>query len=401
MRLRSKEPYWLLKNGILHAYPSLRKDISCDVLVMGGGITGALLAYQMASEGYRTVLIDKRDVSQGSTSATTSLLQYEIDEPLYSLKKKVGDAVAIESYRQGIAAIEQLGHLVDEIGINCDFEKQKSLYIAHSKKHAKWLLEECRHRSEAKIKVRWMSGEELKEDFDIQGEGAILSEDAACVDGYSLAHGLLTYAVEHLHLEVYDHTEVTKVKFDLRKNFVSTDNDHVITTQHVIYATGYESHEILKDKVADLISTYACISEPLDSLPAILNDTVLWNTDNPYLYVRSTPDNRILVGGADEPFKDPDRRDRLIEKKERVLMEQFGYLMPGVPFIPDFSWAGTFGVTKDALPYIGEHPDFPQSYFVLGFGGNGITFSVMGMQMISDALAGRPNRFLEYFRFGR
>jgi glycine/D-amino acid oxidase-like deaminating enzyme len=378
-----------LKNGILHAYPSLRKDISCDVLVMGGGITGALLAYQVASEGYRTVLIDKRDVSQGSTGATTSLLQYEIDEPLFSLKKKVGDAVAIESYRQGIAAIGQLGQLVYELGIDCDFEKRRSLYIAHSKKHAKWLAEECRHRAEAKIKVRWVTGEELKEDFDIQGGGAILSDDAACVDGYSLAHGLLTYA------------EVTWVKFEQRKNFLGTDSDHVITAQHVIYATGYESHEILKDKVADLISTYACISEPLDTLPAILNDTVLWNTHDPYLYVRSTPDNRILVGGADEQFKDPDRRDRLIEKKERELAEQFGHLMPGVPFIPDFSWAGTFGVTKDALPYIGEHPDFPQSYFVLGFGGNGITFSVMGMQMISDALAGRPNRFLEYFRFGR
>jgi glycine/D-amino acid oxidase-like deaminating enzyme len=401
MRLRSKEPYWLLKNGILHAYPSLRKDISCDVLVMGGGITGALLAYQVASEGYRTVLIDKRDVSQGSTSATTSLLQYEIDEPLYSLKKKVGDAVAIESYRQGIVAIAQLGKLVDKLDIDCDFEKRRSLYIAHSKKDAKWLAEECRHRAEARIKVRWLSGEELEQEFNIHGGGAILSEDAASVDGYSLAHGLLTYAVEHLNLEIYDHTEVTRVKYDQHKNFVRTDSDHQITAQHVIYATGYESHEILKHKVADLISTYACISEPLDALPAILNDTVLWNTHDPYLYVRSTPDNRILVGGADEKFKDPERRDRLIEKKEVELMEQFGHLMPGVPFIPDFSWAGTFGVTKDSLPYIGGHPDFPQSYFVLGFGGNGITFSVMGMQMISDALAGRPNRFLEYFRFGR
>jgi len=401
MRLRSKEPYWLLKNGILHAYPSLRKDISCDVLVMGGGITGALLAYQVASEGYRTVLIDKRDVSQGSTGATTSLLQYEIDEPLYTLKKKVGDAVAIESYRQGIAAIRQLGQLVDDLGIDCDFEKRRSLYIAHTEKHAKWLAEECKHRAEARIRVRWMTGEELKEDFGIQGGGAILSDDAACVDGYSLAHGLLTYAAEHLHLEIYDHTEVTSVKFDQRKNFLGTDGDHVITAQHVIYATGYESYEILKNKVADLISTYACISEPLETLPDVLNDTVLWNTHDPYLYVRSTPDNRILVGGADEQFKDPDRRDRLIEKKERALMEQFAHLMPGVPFIPDFSWAGTFGVTKDALPYIGGHPDFPQSYFVLGFGGNGITFSVMGMKMISDALAGRPNRFLEYFRFGR
>jgi len=401
MRLRSKEPYWLLKNGILHAYPSLQKNISCDVLVLGGGITGALLAYQVAREGYRTVLIDKRDVSQGSTSATTSLLQYEIDEPLYSLKRKVGDAVAIESYREGIVAIERLARLIDELGIDCDFEKRKSLYIAHSKKDAKWLKEECRHRAEAHIKVRWLSEEELKEAYNLHGGGAILSEEAASVDGYSLAHGLLTYAAEHLHLEIYDHTEVTQVKFSQGKNFARTDGDHVVTTKYVIYATGYESNETLKEKVADLISTYVCISEPMDIVPAPLNDTVLWNTRDPYLYVRSTPDNRVLIGGADEKFKNAKRRDRLIEKKEAELVEQFGHLMPGVRFLPDFSWAGTFGVTKDSLPYIGGHPDFPQCYFVLGFGGNGITFSVMGMEMISDALAGRPNRFLEYFRFGR
>ena len=49
---------------------------------------------------------------------------------------------------------------------------------------------------------------------------------------------------------------------------------------------------------------------------------------------------------------------------------------------------GTFGTTKDGLPYIGEHKDFLNSYFVLGFGGNGITFSVVGMEMVSSWLKG-------------
>ena len=83
------------------------------------------------------------------------------------------------------------------------------------------------------------------------------------------------------------------------------------------------------------------------------------------------------------------------------LLEKFKELMPGISIFPDFSWAGTFGLTKDALPYMGSHPDFPNSYFVLGFGGNGITFSVMGMEIISDALAGKHNNFLEYFKFKR
>ena len=100
-------------------------------------------------------------------------------------------------------------------------------------------------------------------------------------------------------------------------------------------------------------------------------------------------------------FENAKRRDSIIEKKGFALIEMFSELMPTVNIIPDFCWAGTYGVTKDALPYIGPHPDFPRSYFVLGFGGNGITFSIMGMKIISDALAGRSNKFLEYFKFER
>jgi glycine/D-amino acid oxidase-like deaminating enzyme len=68
---------------------------------------------------------------------------------------------------------------------------------------------------------------------------------------------------------------------------------------------------------------------------------------------------------------------------------------------PDFSWAGTFGITKDSMPYIGTHPQHDNSFFVLGYGGNGITFSLMAMKMLSDALAGRENRFSNYFKFNR
>ncbi|ULT29112.1 FAD-dependent oxidoreductase [Sphingobacterium sp. E70] len=71
------------------------------------------------------------------------------------------------------------------------------------------------------------------------------------------------------------------------------------------------------------------------------------------------------------------------------------------PFFRDFSWAGTFGVTKDGLPYIGEHKAFKNSYFVCGFGGNGITFSVTAMEMVAFWLENRKHPLSEWFKFGR
>ena len=112
-------------------------------------------------------------------------------------------------------------------------------------------------------------------------------------------------------------------------------------------------------------------------------------------------DNRILIGGEDEYFENPEKRDSLIEKKEMDLVSKFQRQIAGIRFVADFSWAGTFGATKDGLPYIGAHPDFRNTYFMLGFGGNGITFSIMGMEILSDVVAGRPNRFLKYFKFMR
>jgi len=96
----------LLRNGLQSSYPYLAKNISCEVLITGGGITGSLIAYQLSKEGYETALIDKRDVCLGSTSATTAMLQYEIDEPLYSLIEKVREYVVVASYKEGVQAIE-------------------------------------------------------------------------------------------------------------------------------------------------------------------------------------------------------------------------------------------------------------------------------------------------------
>ena len=400
MKLRSRETYWLLKNGILNAYPSLRRSISCDVVVVGGGITGALIAFQLSSEGYKTTLIDERDVSLGSTSATTSLLQYELDEPLYSMIEKVGERAAVDTYRQGIQSIKKLEQLVKSLNIDCDFATKESLYIARTSRQFKWLRKEFECRKKFELGVSWLTSDELRNGYGVEGSGAILSDTAASMDAYQLAHFLLDYSMKHYGLEIYDHTPMEKVNYEGDHSVLSTGFAK-ITAKHVVYATGYETQGFLKDKIVDLISTYAFISEPLQEIPSAIRNTLFWDTEDPYLYTRTTSDNRILVGGCDVKFKNAERRDLLIEKKEKDLEKKFATLIPGISLIPDFSWAGTFGVTKDALPYMGKHPDFPNSYFVLGFGGNGITFSVMGMEIISDALKGKHNKFLEYFRFGR
>jgi len=154
----------------------------------------------------------------------------------------------------------------------------------------------------------------------------------------------------------------------------------------------------------EISSTYAYVTEPMDAKldwwPA--RKALLWESGDAYLYARTTDDNRILVGGADDEVQNGDRRDARVEAKVRLLHRKFHTLLPSAPPTEiAFAWAGAFGHTKDGLPYIGEHPGFPNGYFALGFGGNGITFSMMASKILADLFEGKTNEDAILFRFDR
>jgi glycine/D-amino acid oxidase-like deaminating enzyme len=400
MDIRSNEPFWLIKNGIIHSYPSLRNDLECDVVIIGGGITGALMAHACMEKGLCTVLIDKREIANGSTSATTSMLQYEIDVPLYKLKEMIGEQGAVASYRACRDAIYKLEDLVKEIGSSCGFERKESLYFAGGSKDVKWLRKEYEARLAAGFEVKWLDKQAAGSAYGIVAEGAILSADGASIDAFFLAHDLLHYNGKR-GLQVFDKTGLKKVKYEKDHVKLETDTGGQILAKNIIYCTGYETQQMLPDKVVNLKSTYAMISEKDDRYAEICKKTLFWNTDSPYLYLRTTDDGRLLVGGEDENFKNAARRDLLIGRKRDKLIRTLKKYLPDVNFIEDLCWAGTFGETKDGLPYIGRHPKFPNSYFVLGFGGNGITFSVTGMDMVTGMMEGETDLLSHYFRFGR
>ena len=400
MDVRSNEPFWLVKNGIIHSYPSLRNNVTCEVLIVGSGITGALMAKACVEKGYDTLLIDKREIGNGSTSATTSMLQYEIDVPLYQLKEMIGEQGAIASYLACRDSIGQLEKIVKQIRSSCEFNKKDSLYFAGSTKDVEWLKKEYEARLAAGIKVRWMDKAAIYDAYGIVAEGAILSKDGASVDAFCLAHDLLHYCGKK-GLRVFDKTELKNVNYEDDGVRVELETGAEIRAKKIIYCTGYETQNMLPEKVVKLKSTYAMISEKDERYRDICKKTLFWNTDAPYLYMRTTEDGRFLVGGEDEDFKNATRRDLLIGRKRDKLIDTLNKYLPEMEFVEDFCWAGTFGETKDGLPYIGQHPKFANSYFVLGFGGNGITFSVAGMDIIMDMMESKVNLLSHYFRFGR
>jgi len=401
MDLKSNEPFWLIKNGLIQSFPSLMENKTCDVLIVGGGITGSLIAHQCITDGYDTILIDKREIANGSTSATTSMLQYEIDIPLYKLSEIIGDEGAVASFKACSDAIDKIENITKQIHSKAGYKSKKSLYFAARKKDVQWLQKEFEARKNSGFSVKWLEASDIFNQYRMDKTyGGILSSKGASIDAFQLVHEILSYN-QKKGLQIYDRTELRKVKSGKSFNLVTLSTGATIKAKKIIYCTGYESSNMIKDNFVKLISTYAIVSEAKPELYKKYNDLLVWSTEDPYIYMRTTDDGRILIGGEDEEFFDPEKRDNLIANKEQKLLRSFQKYLPETEFKCDFTWAGTFGVTKDGLPYIGEHKDYPNSYFVLGFGGNGITFSVTGMEMVSFWLKGEKHKLTEWFKFGR
>ena len=155
-----------------------------------------------------------------------------------------------------------------------------------------------------------------------------------------------------------------------------------INGQRVVFATGYKSQQYLKQNVGVLKSTFALISEPCDSFEGWPDCSLIWESARPYFYLRTTSDNRAIVGGEDVPFATAHKSDQLIARKTKKLQRRFADIFPRLDIEVAYTWAGTFGETKDGLAYIGQTQEFPRAYFALGYGGNGITFSVIAAKII-------------------
>ncbi len=400
MNLSSGYPYWLIRHGLPFDYPTLNEDIKTEVVIMGGGISGALVSYYLTNAGVENVVVDGRTIGLGSTCASTALLQYEIDTPLSELQHKVGLYNAVRAYRLCDESIDTLQSIATKLKFD-EFEKLESLYYAAAKRDAKFIEEEFIIRKKHGFNVQIMDEKMVYDEYKLTAPNAILSAQGAQTNAYSFTHALHQSSIKK-GSKVYDRTCITKIEHRKDDVKLTTENGETIVANKLVFATGYESVKYIDKKIVDLQSTYAMCSEQGNAEKApFTNKALLWNTADPYLYIRTTPDNRILLGGRDEKFSNAKKRDELLPSKKEMLLKDFNKLYPDLIFKPEFSWCGTFGATKDGLPFIGEYKKLPNSYFALGFGGNGITFSLIAAEILKDIILGRKNNDADIFSFNR
>ena len=398
MQLRSPYPFWLMRNGYVHSYPYCDGEKKADVLVVGAGITGALTAYLLAREGLHVIVVDKRHPGMGSTAASTALLQYEIDEPLHSLIELCGRERAEGSYRACYEAVNALAVIVHEEKVDADFDARSSLQYASFKKDVPGLKKEYAARRKLGFDIEMLGGDDIREQFGFSAPAALLSARAAQVDAYRLVHGLL--ALPYDNLETYDCCEVLQIE-DTRRGVRVHTTSGVVQAGHAVLACGYETEKFLPFSCATIGATFALVTKPLPDKEVRADLPLLWETKEPYLYVRVTSDNRIMAGGRDDESHNAARRDRDLPRKVKGLLGDLSVLFPDQGLVADYTWAGAFASTKDSLGYADKVPGKPRVYCNLGFGGNGILYSLIGGEIIRDSILGRDNGHKDLFPFNR
>ncbi len=401
MDLKSGYPYWAVKNGLMYAFPKLDTDLHCDVAVVGAGITGSLIANELAGHGHDVIVVDQRDVCWGSTSASTAMLQYEIDTHAIDLVKRYDQASALLAYQSSLQAIEQLGALADAVR-DVDFAMCESLYYASKRSDGPRLADEFSWRKRYGFPVRWLSSSAIKEEYGLTAPAAILSSVAARIDPYRLASRLLR-RMQRQGARVFDRTRVKTITATNRSVHLTTNEGASIKAKHAVIASGYEAQSWLRPRVARNRSSYAYISDPVGRRNlGWLANTMLWESARPYLYMRSTGDGRLLVGGEDDDRDIPARRDRVVDRRAATLQRKVARLFPGLKVKPAFAWAGTFAETVDGLPLFGRHPQYgPRVLFALAYGGNGITYSMLGATLLRAQIERRPHPLTALFSFDR
>ncbi|MDL5364796.1 FAD-dependent oxidoreductase [Xanthomonas sp. NCPPB 2654] len=401
MDLKSGYPFWSVRNGLIQAFPQLRNDLRCDVAIVGGGITAALIADELSAHGHEVVVLEQRDVGWGSTAASTALLQYEIDTHMLDLAKRYDEDAAALAYRSCAQAVEQLRALARPLR-DVDFGWNDSLYYASRRRHVRVLQQELQLRARHGLEVEWLDAQALRADYGIDAHGAILSRQAARVDPYRLTYRLLGRAHKR-GVGVYDRTRVERIDLSRRGATLHTEQGLQVRAGHVVIAAGYASQRWLDRRVARNRSSYAFVSDPLDdAVLGALKHTMVWESARPYLYLRTTGNGRIVAGGEDDGVDIPLRRDARVDGKARTLSRKIAKAMPGLDLKPTFAWAGTFAETEDGLPFFGPHPQRgPRMQFAMAYGGNGITYSMLGASLLRAHIERRAHPLKQLFGFAR
>ena len=370
-----------------------------DVVIVGAGISGALMASALARKSRSVLVLDRRRPVGGSSLASTAMIMSEIDTPLSRLGDLIGPAEARRVWARSMKAVERLGQRVREAGISCAFQRRSSLFLSGDEMGWRALKAEAELRADAGFDAAFLDRASLLDGYGIDRTGAVVTDCSASANPAQMTAGFLRDAARK-GAELVAGPDVVDIDSqDGTVTLILSDRSR-IECKHAVFCTGYEFLKPLARLDHEVVSTWAIATRPNVVRPEWLDRFLVWEASDPYLYLRSTRDGRIIAGGEDEQDEKAHRSEAKLKRKSRIIADKVAALLALDPLEVDYAWAGPFGVTPDGLPVIGKVPELANVFSVMGYGGNGITFSQIASEIISAQIDGRADPDEQLFAAG-
>jgi len=386
-------PYWL-DTAKIKTFPALSEDITVDVLVVGGGITGLTTAYLLKEAGMTVAVAERTQLATIDTGHTTAHLTHVTDLRLTEMAKNFGKDHAQAAWDAGAAAIDQIEELVRLEKIECEFTRVPG-YL-HAPVHGGTRDERESFRDGAALASELgFDATYLDSVPKMQTPGVRFANQAKFHPRKYLAS--LAAAIPGKGSHVLEETAISN--FDDEKHRAKA-NGHWINYSRVVIAThnpllgeaGVASATLLQTKLALYTSYVIGAKLPRGGVPI----ASFWDTNDPYNYLRVDrhPEfDYAIFGGEDHKTGQAANTETCYRRLEDSLKA----LLPSAEI--DHRWSGQVIETNDGLPFIGENTE--GQFLGTGFSGNGMTYGTVTAMMARDWATGAKNPWAELFEVDR
>lgn len=355
-------------------YPACRGELSADVVVIGGGLTGAMAAAVLARGGLDVILLESARVASAGTATGLGAVVPFPASSFRELVSAAGQRLAAASWKETRSSALDLLSSVTRLGIRCDAARTPVIQNATSAEAATLLRRDQAARKAARIDAPWVSQTAMAQTVATESTGALRLDGGATFDPVLATLGFLRVA-ERAGARVFERSPAKRTTFD-RVSAEVRLADGVIRTKGVFVATGTPGSLFaqLRRHVREF-DAFTVVTEPLTAAmrrEAGSRTDILCTFGEEDRWLRWLKDDRAMFSGAAAGPVPPRLLDKMLVQRTGQLMYELSLRYPVISGLPaHWSWSTRLTTTADGLPWIGPHRNYPFHFFAMALGQQG------------------------------
>ena len=368
----------------------LQGEITADVCVIGGGLSGCSTALHLAERGYKVALLEARRIAWGASGRNGGQFIFGFASSQEKLVSEVGFDVARRMFDLSIEALDLLEDRITRHAIVCDLEHghiHAAVRARHVDELKAWqveLGERYDYRS-----LRWLGRDEMRSLFATDRyPGGLLDMRSGHLHPLNYTLGLAA-AAKAAGVLLFEDSPAVKVEPG-EPAVVETANGRVRARYVVLCCNAYLDELVPKLRARIMpVSTYIVATEPLGAergQALIRKNYALADVNWVLDYYRRSADYRLLFGGR-VSYSGLDPLNTANATRARML-KVFPQLADTKV---EYAWGGYVDISMSRAPDFGRY--HPNIYYLQGFSGHGLAMSGIAGKIAAEAIAGDAGRF--------